>query len=198
MTEEREKQAYVFPCGQCTSTADAAREMHWDCLRYAVKAEIPWHWHTMSVAALFGRLQVLKFLHHQGCPCISLALSEAANKGDLNCMRFLREECGCPWDMYTINEAASRARKMDCLVYAISNGCPVHPSAADIAAMNDNIIGLRYLYDNCLAEMPWHETGLDNYEAKNYYSAETKTFLRSVEADWKEASALVNLKPAKR
>ena len=42
-------------------------------------------------AAKYGHLEVLKYLHENGCPC-----TEAARNGKLNCLKYLHEN-GCPW-----------------------------------------------------------------------------------------------------
>lgn len=51
-------------------------------------------------------------------------MSKAAEGGHLACMKFLREERvgGCAWDAATTSLAAKHG-KLDCLKYAVDNGC---------------------------------------------------------------------------
>ena len=72
--------------------------------------------------ALNGNLDLLKFLHENGCPWDEFTCSEAAIKGRLECLQYLHEN-GCPWNERTCSRAAQNGN-LECLRYAHENGCP--------------------------------------------------------------------------
>ena len=75
-----------------------------------------------------GNLELLKFLHENGCPWDEKTCSKAALNGHLECLKYAREN-RCDWDEMTC-EAAAENGHLECLKYAHENGCPGSESYA--------------------------------------------------------------------
>jgi hypothetical protein len=73
-------------------------------------------------AAAKGHLEVLRFLHEQGCPWNEEACMKAAAKGHLDTLRYLHEQ-GCPWDERACIEAAKNGH-IEVLQFLHNRGCP--------------------------------------------------------------------------
>ena len=69
-----------------------------------------------------GNLELLQFLHENGCPWDEETCTRAAQYGHLECLKYAHEN-GCPWHEDTCAYATSRGH-LDCLQYAHENGCP--------------------------------------------------------------------------
>lgn len=137
--------------GSCAH--QSARRGHTDCLELIHQYGGYWNEKTCAYAAYRGSLECLRYAHSNGCPwdssTLSLAVLEgnidcvsyyikhtmntetktdssfckyAAYKGNLECLTALHK-AGYPWDSSTTIEAF-RNNNMDCLRYAIENGCP--------------------------------------------------------------------------
>ena len=52
-----------------------------------------------------GNLELLQFLHENGCPWDIRTCSWAALYGHFECLKYAHEK-GCPWDEYTCSNAA--------------------------------------------------------------------------------------------
>ena len=68
-----------------------------------------------------GNLELLQYLHENGCPWDKRTCSEAALYGHLECLQYAHEK-GCPWNEETCSEAAKNGHQ-ECLKYARENGC---------------------------------------------------------------------------
>jgi hypothetical protein len=94
-------------------------------------------------------------------------ISNAARNGDVNMMRYLREGPGercresdnistkweaCPWDLTTTVQAA-RSGSMECLTYAVENGCPLHRSIYEYIVRRDDADMFLYVRDQSI-ELP--------------------------------------------
>ena len=66
-----------------------------------------------------GHLEVLKYLHENGCPWGEYTCRSAAEGGHLEVLKYAHEN-GCPWDEGTCMFAHPRCRP-----YLIEHGCPV-------------------------------------------------------------------------
>ena len=69
-----------------------------------------------------GNLELLQFLHENGCPWDEDTCSEAALGGHLECLKYAHDN-GCPWDESTCFIAAFYGH-LECLKYARENWCP--------------------------------------------------------------------------
>ena len=102
----------------------AAKYCTVDVMAYLHENGCPWDSGTFSTAgsAAGGHLEMLKYLFDHGCPWGRSACYNVAYEGNLQCLKFLHEH-GCPWDGRTIRYARL-AGHIDCLEYARAHGCP--------------------------------------------------------------------------
>jgi hypothetical protein len=98
-------------------------------------------------AAKIGHLECLKEAHVQGLFWDESTIAAAASSGHLECLKYAHEH-GCPWSEVTLMTAAQCSH--DCLVYALTNGCPqpLLEFLPAYAAMSGNIQSLKYLHEN--------------------------------------------------
>jgi hypothetical protein len=75
-------------------------------------------------AAKGGSLPILKFLYQNKYPFDISTCALSAKHKHLECLKFLHEECNCPWDQTTTFNAYS-SNCNPCYEYAITHGCPV-------------------------------------------------------------------------
>ena len=99
----------------------AAKYCTVDVMAYLHEDGCPWD-SACASAAEGGHLEMLKYLFDHGCPWDENACVNAAYGGHLQCLKFLHEH-GCPWDGRTIRYARL-AGHIDCLEYARAHGCP--------------------------------------------------------------------------
>ena len=69
-----------------------------------------------------GNVELLQFLHENGCPWGESTCYVAAKNGHLECLRYAHEN-ECPWDEDTCLIAALNGH-LECLKYAHESGCP--------------------------------------------------------------------------
>jgi len=74
------------------------------------------------VAVSFGHLEILKYLHENGCSWNVRSCEIASMKGHLECLKYLHEN-GCPWNERCC-ENASYNGHLEVLKYLHENGCP--------------------------------------------------------------------------
>ena len=81
-------------------------------------------------------MQCLIYLHNNNCPAALafFACGTAASEGHLQCLQYLHEEVGCPWDS-KVCDAAARGGHLDCLRYLHENGCSWGSHTANWAAL---------------------------------------------------------------
>jgi hypothetical protein len=60
------------------------------------KGFLSWDQLATSLAAAYGHLECLKFLHEQGCPWDERTVLNATRNGHLECLKYLHEQ-GCPY-----------------------------------------------------------------------------------------------------
>ena len=116
--------------------------------------------YTCSIAAYGGSLDLVKYLHENGCPWDKYTCSSAAFYGSIDILKYAREN-GCPWDTKTC-EYAALGGSIDLLKYAHENGCPWDKSTCEHAAYNDSLVCLKYARENALLKegggaCPWDE-----------------------------------------
>ena len=96
--------------------------------------------------ALNGNVEFLRFLHENvGCPWDEETCREAAANGHLECLKYAHEN-GCPWDEETFNWVAYNGH-LECLKYLHENGCPWDRDTCISAALEHEMDCLRYMYE---------------------------------------------------
>jgi hypothetical protein len=128
---------------------DVASVGHLQLLRELHEHDYPWNAQACEEAARGGHLNCLMYLHEEGCLWDRKASSAAAERGHLECLQYLYNN-GCQWFVDEVGVYASlhghlaclkfahehdRGRldvhismtlHLDCLRYALENGCPIH------------------------------------------------------------------------
>ena len=95
------------------------------------------------LAASGGHLECLRYVREQhGCPWGAATCVEAAGQGHLECLRYAHEH-GCPWGADTCARAA-RQGQLECLRYAHEHGCPWDADTCARAADNGHLECLQY------------------------------------------------------
>ena len=83
---------------------------------------LPWNEFTCRNAAKFGHLELLKWLHEQGCPWDCLTFSNAAGFGNIEMLEWLYQ-MKCPWDSTACSQAID-AGNWDALKWLLEWKCP--------------------------------------------------------------------------
>jgi hypothetical protein len=72
--------------------------------------ECEWHVETINAVAEHGNLEMLKYCVANECPMDEMACGIAAQFGHLECLKYLHEEAKVPWDEYTAVWAAGNGQ----------------------------------------------------------------------------------------
>ena len=112
-----------------------------------------WGGRTISSAAYHGNLEMLKYCVANECPINTWACARAADKGQLECLKYLREEVKAPWNWGTAAEAALKGH-LHILEYLVERKYDKYSvSACELAARNGHFDCLKYLRET--AKAPW-------------------------------------------
>jgi hypothetical protein len=107
--------------------AYAARNGHLECLKYLrEEVKAPWDWRTATCAAGNGHLHILEYLVERKYNkyYYYLACERAAEKGHLDCLKYLHETAKAPWDKEAVRYAHEN-KHPECLQYCLDNNCPL-------------------------------------------------------------------------
>jgi len=105
------------------------------------------------IAADRGHLEVLKYLHENGCFWDSDACIYAAKGGHLKVLQYLHDN-GCRWNIDACAYAASKGGHVDVLKYLHENGCSWYYNTYSYAIEGGHLEVLKYLLDEgCPAHM---------------------------------------------
>jgi hypothetical protein len=100
-----------------------------------------------SQAAKIGNLQLLRFLHENGCSSWGKFTCEiAAENGHLGCLEYVHKN-GSPWDNWTCFYAA-KYNHIECLKYAHENGCDWDKNTCETAVKHGHLYCLMYACEN--------------------------------------------------
>ena len=112
-------------------------------------------------------MDVLKYLHENGCPWDEWTCRAAANGGHLAALKFARQN-GCPWDKRTCERAAAGGH-LDVLEYAHKSGCPWDQETPYYAALNDHFDLMKWaITRGC----PWRRSLCRKAAEKSDYAGE--------------------------
>ena len=103
-------------------------------------------------AAKTGQLEVMKWLHANGCPWDANTCESAAEGGHLKVLQRARAN-GCPWGARTCSGAAEGGH-LDVLQWARANGCLWDTWTCAFAAWKGHLEGLQWSRAN---GCPWGE-----------------------------------------
>ena len=135
----------------------AAGNGNLDMIKYLHENGCLWDVQTCMRAANNNRLEVLKYLRENGCPWNEWTCCMAALNGHLDVLKWAHE-IGCPWDDWTCRSAAN----LEILKYARENGCPWNGWVYRNAESKKDLGMLKYARDNDCPELPTYLiTGTD-------------------------------------
>jgi len=120
---EREYDEYnEFACANAAGNGhlDCLKYLH-------EEAKAPWDWKTANRAASNGHLHILEYLverkydefQYNEYVCVV-----AAEYGHLDCLKFLHETAKAPWDEWAVRYA-HEYHHPECLQYLLDNDCPL-------------------------------------------------------------------------
>jgi len=101
---------------------------------------------TINSAAAGGHLEILKYLHTNGCRCTSKTCYEAVRHGHVEVLKYLHDN-GCSWDTGYCRVAAKNGH-VNVLKYLRDNGCDWGEIVSCIAAEYGQLEVLKYLCEN--------------------------------------------------
>jgi len=114
-----------------------------------------WDHLTIDAAARQGNLQMVKYCVANECPIDWQACAWAADRGQLECLKYLREEAKAPWESHTAAWAAQNGH-LHILEYLVERKFDDYDVwACERAAMNGHLDCLKYLHET--AKAPWDE-----------------------------------------
>ena len=114
-----------------------------------------WDYRTINVAARQGNLEMVKYCVANECPINENACAYAASGGQLECLKYLREEVKATWDSRTASFAAANGH-LHILEYLVERK---YNKYSEVACANAARFGyldcLKYLRET--AKAPWNE-----------------------------------------
>ena len=123
-----------------------------------------WDYRTINAAARQGNLEMVKYCVANECPIDEGACAEAAEKGHLEVLKYLREEVKAPWDSDTAAWAALNGH-LHVLEYLVERKYDKYDErACECAAVNGHLDCLKHLHET--AKAPWDSDAV-RYAHKN-------------------------------
>jgi len=114
-----------------------------------------WDAGTIKEAAQQGNLEMVKYCVANKCPIDWRACAHAASGGQLECLKYLREEAKAPWDSLTAYFAAHNGH-LHILEYLVECEFDQYDTSACYnAAEYGHLDCLKYLHET--AKAPWDE-----------------------------------------
>ena len=108
---------------------------------------------TIDAAASLGNLEILKYCVANECPINEDACAFAADRGHLECLKYLREEAKAPWEWCTAYRAAGNGH-LHILEYLVERKYDEYDEwACQFAAEEGHLDCLKYLHET--AKAPW-------------------------------------------
>jgi hypothetical protein len=119
-----------------------------------VREEKKCEWDATTIVAATRRnnMEMVKYCVANQCPIDANACSCAALFGHLELLKYLHEEVKAPWDSNTIADAADHGY-LEIVKYCAENQCPIDASVCESAAYTFQLECLKYLHEE--AKAPW-------------------------------------------
>ena len=136
--------------------------------------ECEWHGETINAVAEHGNLEMLKYCVANECPVDESACGIAAQFGHLECLKYLHEEAKVPWDEYTAVWAAGKGQ-LHILEYLVERKYDKYDTLAceRAASYGPHLDCLKYLHET--AKAPWDEDAV--WEAHDNNQTECLQYL---------------------
>jgi hypothetical protein len=125
-----------------------------------------WDYGTIYAAASQGNLEILKYCVANECPINEDACAFAADRGHLECLKYLREEAKAPWEWCTAYRAAKNGH-LHILEYLVERKYNKYNEVpCRFAAENGHLDCLKYLHET--AKAPWDSRAVREAHENNH------------------------------
>ena len=125
-----------------------------------------WDEWTINTAAEQGNMEMVKYCVANECPIDENACAYAADGGELEVLKYLREEAEAPWDWYTANCAAFNG-DLHILEYLVERKYDKYSVlACRNAVENGHLDCLQYLHET--AKAPWDKYAVRKAHENNH------------------------------
>jgi hypothetical protein len=125
-----------------------------------------WDYKTIYAAACQGNLEMVKYCVANQCPINTWACEYAAKNGQLECLKYLREEVKAPWDSWTATRAAQSGH-LHILEYLVERKYDeFNAYAYQCAAKKGHLDCLKYLHET--AKWPWDSRAVRYAHGNNH------------------------------
>ena len=125
-----------------------------------------WDEWTIDVAAKHGNLEMVKYCVANKCPINAMACSSAALNGQLEVLKYLREEVKAPWDSVAASWAALSGH-LHILEYLVERKYDKYNQwACQWAALKGHFDCLKYLHET--AKVPWNFQAVRDAQKNNH------------------------------
>jgi len=164
----------------------AAMHNHLNIVTYLHSNDYPWGSGVYYFAAKGGSLEILKYLHENGCDKgrleiykfnVETCTKAAAENGHFEVLKYLRE-LGFAWNSYTMRGAAENGH-LEIVKYLHENGCPWNDGVFNMTAAKGHFEVLKWLHEN---GCPWSEYAGSNAAAEGHF--EILIWLRENGCPW--------------
>jgi len=125
-----------------------------------------WDEDTIHAAARQGNMEMVKYCVANECPIDVSACAWAAENGQLECLKYLREEAKAPWNSWTANWAAQNGH-LHILEYLVERKYDKFSAwACQYAAKSGHLDCLKYLHET--AKAPWDSKAVRYAHGNNH------------------------------
>lgn len=125
-----------------------------DIVKYLHEQGCPWNGCVLNDSCFNGHLEVTKYLYKNGCPVRRKALTYTITRGYLSTLKYLYESLiEYHWDDSYLSEAAL-CGNVEIIKYLHNNNFPWNNDIMINAVMSGKLDAIKYLHEN---DFPWNE-----------------------------------------